>query len=1007
MKAVVRKEKVVLKTYPYSDPAPMPEFGRIYPYNRFDGYALHGSNEVWEMVVLENAFIKVWINPAVGGKVWGAIEKSTGKEFIYFNHTVKFRDVAMRGPWTSGGIEFNVGILGHSLSCSSPVDHHTRENADGSVSCFIGATDWPSRTRWIVEISLTEDAAWFRTSTSWYNISGEDQAYYNWSNAGIKTSGDLEYIFPGHVYLGHDGKAHPWPVDIQGRDLSRYERNDLGHYKSYHVFGSASDFWGCYWQKDHFGMAHYSLYDDKPGKKIWIWGLSRYGMIWEDLLTDADGQYTEVQSGRLFNQSISSSSNTPFKHRSFLPGSFDIWDEYWMPVKGMGGLDYSCPALSFHIGADELHICANQLLNHVLRVEDEHGVLASVGLKMKAMEEIVVSLAPWWDGKRLRLWLDDLLVYDAREEQYQLKRPTEIAAGYRYDSVEGLYLQGKEWARQRFFTRAMDKYTACLENDPYYIRALVGMAALKLRSMDYEESLGYLTKALSIDSYDGEANYLYGVVRLRMGDMYDAKDGFSIASQSLAYRAAAMTELGRMLVLQKQYGQALRYLEAAVASNAGNIQAIHLRVFALRKMGKVADAQKLGEERLGSDPLDHLLRYEIMPAEVFTDGITSEWPHETFLEVASFYYGIDAWDEAMEVLALAPAHPMIGLWKAYLAWKLGLDEDSLEEALTMSAMEVFPHRWEDMNVLEWAMNRTRGWQVKFFFALGLIQHSKEDLALELLEACGNVPSYYPFYLVRAGLNKTERDLLIAIGLAPDAWRPYQQLCKLYIEGQQWEKALQIAQRGYTLHPGNYYLGLQLARCYMFNEQYDEGIGLMSGLRVLPNEGASEGRNVWRETNLYAAIAALAEGRYDLATGYIGAARTWPENIGVGKPYDVDERLEDYLDHYRCRKEGDASADVFKERILSFRVKYPEWPTGSGELFAWFFAPGGGWSYEENDGLPMRWCRAFVAGDRLELERLSGEKPAPQVALPYEIPFEDRDFMLIRKMYQKGLLTTKN
>src|SRR6186713_81825 len=111
MQAVVRKEMVVLKTYPYSDPSPLPEFGRIYPYNRHDGYAVRGSDQAWEMVVLENSFIKIWINPAVGGKVWGAVEKSSGREFIYFNHTAKFRDVAMRGPWTSGGIEFNVGII--------------------------------------------------------------------------------------------------------------------------------------------------------------------------------------------------------------------------------------------------------------------------------------------------------------------------------------------------------------------------------------------------------------------------------------------------------------------------------------------------------------------------------------------------------------------------------------------------------------------------------------------------------------------------------------------------------------------------------------------------------------------------------------------------------------------------------------------------------------------------------------------------------------------------------
>ena len=63
---------------------------------------------------------------------------------------------------------------------------------------------------------------------------------------------------------------------------------------------SIQDFFGGYWHDDDFGMARYSTQDDKAGKKIWIWGLSGQGMIWENLLTDTDGQYVEVQSGRLF-----------------------------------------------------------------------------------------------------------------------------------------------------------------------------------------------------------------------------------------------------------------------------------------------------------------------------------------------------------------------------------------------------------------------------------------------------------------------------------------------------------------------------------------------------------------------------------------------------------------------------------------------------------------------------------------------------------------------------------
>lgn len=40
---------------------------------------------------------------------------------------MKFRDIAMRGPWTSGGIEFNFGIIGHAPTTSTPVDYLTKK----------------------------------------------------------------------------------------------------------------------------------------------------------------------------------------------------------------------------------------------------------------------------------------------------------------------------------------------------------------------------------------------------------------------------------------------------------------------------------------------------------------------------------------------------------------------------------------------------------------------------------------------------------------------------------------------------------------------------------------------------------------------------------------------------------------------------------------------------------------------------------------------------------------
>src|SRR5215813_3823344 len=123
--ATIREYKKVFVTYPYSDPNPIPTVGKIYPYFRYDLYTDKPVNKEWTVVELENEYLRVMILPEIGGKIWAAIEKSTGRSFIYYNHVVKFRDIAMRGPWTSGGIEPNYGIIGHTPNCATPVDYIT------------------------------------------------------------------------------------------------------------------------------------------------------------------------------------------------------------------------------------------------------------------------------------------------------------------------------------------------------------------------------------------------------------------------------------------------------------------------------------------------------------------------------------------------------------------------------------------------------------------------------------------------------------------------------------------------------------------------------------------------------------------------------------------------------------------------------------------------------------------------------------------------------------------
>ncbi len=300
--AVIKEVERPMKTYPFSDPDPVARPGKVYPYFRFDGFTNKSEIRNWKMVELENDYIRLAVMPEMGGKVWEAVEKSLQYPFVFTTHVVKFRDISLRGAWTTGGLEFNFGDIGHATTASTPVDYFIRNNSDGSVSCFIGATEWASRTTWRVEIRLAPDKAYFTTRSWWYNNTPVEQEFYHWINAGFKAADDLEFVFPGTHHVGHGGEFDTWPVDSMGRNISFYKNNNFGSYKSYHIEGRPANFYGGYWHNDNMGFGRYSPYYEKLGKKIWILGLSQEATRWENLLGDHDGLNVELQSGRLFTQ---------------------------------------------------------------------------------------------------------------------------------------------------------------------------------------------------------------------------------------------------------------------------------------------------------------------------------------------------------------------------------------------------------------------------------------------------------------------------------------------------------------------------------------------------------------------------------------------------------------------------------------------------------------------------------------------------------------------------------
>ena len=83
--------EVELKTYPFSDPDPVPPVAeKRFPYFRYDGSSASSSPRVFKAVEMNNGRISLTLLPKAGGKVWGATDVKTGFDFIYRNHAVEF-----------------------------------------------------------------------------------------------------------------------------------------------------------------------------------------------------------------------------------------------------------------------------------------------------------------------------------------------------------------------------------------------------------------------------------------------------------------------------------------------------------------------------------------------------------------------------------------------------------------------------------------------------------------------------------------------------------------------------------------------------------------------------------------------------------------------------------------------------------------------------------------------------------------------------------------------------
>tara|TARA_R110002012_G_C11668470_1_gene612818 strand:+ start:3571 stop:6696 length:3126 start_codon:yes stop_codon:yes gene_type:complete len=951
--ATIKEEIMSLDTYDFSKPNPVPiltDNAKIFPYFKYEGYENIAKKKNWKVVTLENDFIKVFVLPEIGGKVWGAIEKSTGEEFLYKNEVIKFRNISMRGPWTSGGIEFNFGIIGHHPSTATPVDYVVKTNDDGSVSCVVGSADLPSNTDWRVEIRLEKDKAYFETNASWYNGSPIDQSYYNWMTAAAVVSDDLEFIYPGNQFLEHGGAAKPWPIDAEGRDLSLYKNNNFDKDISEHVVGDYKDYFGGYYHNRNFGFGHWAPYEEMPGQKLWLWSMARSGAIWEDLLTDTDGQYMEFQAGRLLNQ-YSPGETNPISQANFEPYVMDRWKEIWFPFKEIGGmvdateygvLNVKESDTGLYIGINALQSLKDnlQVLINGKEVYSEEISLKPMGvfsqeLPLKDSGEIVVKLG------------DKKLFYTSNGESTLIKRPFIDDEAIKVSMSEQLYHEGWEAIKFRDYELASKKLNELVDFDPSHQDGLLKLAGLEYRKTDYHKALEYVNRVLKLDTYNTEANYLAGIIYRALNDSINALESFGWAARSMKYRSVSYAQMAEIYFSLQNLERANLNANKALDYNTYNLNARKIKLLLQRKNNSSNAFNEEYNALIKIDPLNHFALIEsqllsgdtplIMPKE-----INNEFPDESILELAIYYKDIGLVSEAMEILKLSKtSNAKIHLWAAYLTQDMaaGPSNEYLGMAIADPVDFVFPYRQETIDVLQWAISQNANWKFKYYLAQNYIAVGQKTLGLQLLKECGNEPDSDIFYRFRAKMFKNEdysaneKDYLKALQLNNTDWKLREEVIQFYLDNDKIEAAYKLAKKSYSKYPKNANIGLIYAKSALLNNQYGKTIEVLNDILILPFEHASESKKIYTDAHILMALDNMQSKNYKRAISFLESSKEWPENLGVGKPFHADERLQDYLlgVNFELLKDSNKSEQLLTG-ILSYHNKNNQKVVSPNELF---------------------------------------------------------------------------
>jgi tetratricopeptide (TPR) repeat protein len=891
----------------------------IYPYPMREWLTNTKENKVWKALFLENPYLRLIILPELGGHLLSVFDKISEEEALYRNHVLKYARIGIRGAWVSGGIEWNFPN-GHTVTTTSPIDYSIRKNPDGSKTVFVGDLEKVSRMRWSVGITLYEDDAFFETEMRLFNRTSLPHRFWFWANSAAPASPGLEFITTATKVMNLTD-VMDFPVH-EGVDLS-WDRN---HMTAQDLFSlnPKQDFVAWYNHDLDRGMINYADRSEAQGCKFFTWGNSDDGKIWTELLTENDGPYSEMQSGRLRTMRI---------WEILPPHSVESWKEVWYPVRKIGTPVFANEKAAFSLsrlkGKNSVRV---GVFVTAPQPNAEIALLSGDEIVWKRKKDLdpahplstdISIQGKKYNGKKARLRLSGaegqvLAQFSPQdyETEPEVRGYIKIEPTPKKTKAEEQWKCGLEHEKIGELQLAEVCYQNALKDDPGYSPAHRSLGILNLRRGLYERALSELDLALQRNRSEEGARFFHGVVYMSMERFDMAEEELKTLSRSRRYGAAGSYLLGGLYLGMGKIGRAIDQLQKSIQQYPENLDAEAMLACARRKQGRVDRAGTHIGHILNADPLNFLALAEdyfaAQTGENKKNAVKKKGDLknilrdevQSYLELSSDYARFGLYDEGIQILTIycsdhtrsRKIHPLLHYYLGYYYEKIGEDEKALHHYKLGGEMKpsaVFPHRAESEMILK-KVQQLIPRQGKPLYYLGnlLCARDRVSEAIQVWEKAAkkekNLSELHRnlgrvYWRFSEEPDRAIEEYEIAIECDPNDYKLYYELDKLYAKLGLTERRLTLIARIPEKLLENDMIAERVANFYTDIEEYDRALDILTKTHFFPWEFYTEGRRLYECTNIGRGIEQMLKRKYHDAIKSFKNLMKYPKNIGVGEP----------------------------------------------------------------------------------------------------------------------------